>query len=67
MRDRLAQYLPPAALKVKTSEANILAEHKSLVGVSEINAKYRYIQLCRGLKAYGITFFTVKVKFTPCL
>ena len=30
--------------------------------MTEINAKYRYITLCRSLKTYGVTFFLVKVR-----
>jgi talin len=30
--------------------------------MTEINAKYRYVQLCRSLKTYGITFFHCKSK-----
>mgnify|MGYP001591024044 FL=1 len=32
-----------------------------LQGMSELNAKYRYVQLCRSLKTYGVTFFEVRV------
>jgi hypothetical protein len=32
------------------------------VGMTEANAKFRYIQLCRGLKTYGITCFEVLEK-----
>lgn len=30
--------------------------------MSELNAKFRYIQLCRSLRTYGVTFFLVKEK-----
>lgn len=40
-----------------TLEKEILATHKKLVGVKEIAAKHRYVQLVRSLKFYGITFF----------
>jgi len=40
----------------------VAAEHKKLVGMSEINAKYRYIQQCRSLKTYGIRCFEVQQK-----
>lgn len=28
--------------------------------MTELNAKYRYMQLCRSLKTYGVTFFAIK-------
>ena len=30
--------------------------------MSELNAKFRYIQMCRGMPTYGVTFFLVKEK-----
>jgi len=30
--------------------------------MSELNAKFRYIQLCQSLRTYGVTFFLVKEK-----
>jgi len=32
-----------------------------LAGLNELDAKYKYIQLCQNLKTYGVTFFLVKV------
>ena len=29
-------------------------------GHDELQGKYKYVQLCRGLKTYGVTFFLVK-------
>ena len=37
-------------------------EHRKLHSLTELNAKFRYIQLCRSLKTYGVTFFLVKEK-----
>ena len=34
----------------------------SLSGLSELDAKLKYTQLCRSLKTYGVTFFLVKEK-----
>ena len=28
-----------------------------------VSAQHRYVQLCRSLKTYGITFFSIKVSF----
>ena len=32
------------------------------MGLTELNGKLRYIQYCRQLKTYGVTFFLVKEK-----
>ncbi|KAJ3225658.1 Talin-1 [Chytriomyces hyalinus] len=40
----------------------IISEHAKLQGLSDLNAKFRYVQLSRSLKTYGITFFLVKEK-----
>jgi talin len=58
-----AEYLPPSAQKNKNAEKDIINEYRKLVGMSEVNAKYRYVQLCRSLKTYGITFFKTKVPY----
>lgn len=60
----LKQYLPPNYHKniKKGLDEKIFREHKKLVGLVEANAKYRYVQLCRSLKTYGITFFDVQLK-----
>ena len=41
---------------------DIFKEHRKLHNMSELNAKFRYIQLCRSLRTYGVTFFLVKEK-----
>lgn len=33
--------------------------------MSVLNAKFRYIELCRSLRTYGVSFFAVKVH-VPC-
>jgi talin len=38
----------------------VIQNYKKLASLSESNAKYRYVQLCRSLKTWGITFFLVK-------
>jgi talin len=48
-------------VKDKTIEKDIIKEYSKLIGMSEVNAKFRYIQLCRSLKTYGITTFVVKL------
>ncbi|XP_065063830.1 talin-like isoform X3 [Rhopilema esculentum] len=58
----LKDFLPREYSKNKQSDKKSKEEHKSLVGLDELNAKYRYIQLCQNLKTYGVTFFLVKEK-----
>eukprot|EP01117_Protostelium_nocturnum_P014479 TRINITY_DN550_c0_g1_i1.p1 TRINITY_DN550_c0_g1~~TRINITY_DN550_c0_g1_i1.p1 ORF type:complete len:2591 (+),score=755.90 TRINITY_DN550_c0_g1_i1:291-8063(+) len=54
-------FLPVAFHKhIKKLEPMIYNEHKKVVNTKETSAKYRYVQLCRSLKTYGITFFIVK-------
>jgi talin len=38
-----------------------LKEHKKHIGLSELDGKVKYTQLCRSLRTYGVTFFLVKV------
>ncbi|KAJ3364655.1 Talin-1 [Allomyces javanicus] len=69
----LKEYLPEDYRKVKDVEKRIYAEHKKLAGINDLTLKYRYVQLCRSLKTYGVTFFLVKekdpkkAKLLPCL
>lgn len=40
-----------------------LKEYKTnLSGLNELEAKLKFVQLCRSLKTYGVTFFLVKEK-----
>ena len=55
------EYLPKIYQKDATIEADIVKQWKPLVGMEELNAKYRYVQLCRSLKTYGITCFEVQL------
>ena len=57
----LNEFLPREYTKLKAIEKNIFADHRKLHNLSELNAKFRYIQLCRSLRTYGVTFFLVKV------
>ena len=36
-------------------------DHRKLYELSALNAKFRYIELCRSLRTYGVSFFAVKV------
>ena len=42
-------------------EKSIYREHQKLRGIKEEYAKYRYLQLCRNLRAYGTVCFQVKL------
>ena len=39
----------------------LMQEHRACVGMSEVEARYKYTHMARSLKTYGITFFLVKV------
>jgi ribosomal protein S17E len=56
----LKEFLPEEYRKNKDVEKKIFAEHRKLSGLDALSLKYRYTQLCRSLKTYGVTFFTVK-------
>jgi len=57
-------YLPKSYQKDKTMEDLIVKEWKKLVGLDDMNAKYRYVQMCRSLKTYGITSFEASISDT---
>ena len=54
-------FLPPEYQKEKDIEKAVYREHSMLKGTTELNAKFRYVQLMRSLKSYGTSFFVVKV------
>ena len=58
----LTEFLPREYVRIKGIEKNIFSDHRKLHNLSEINARFRYIQLCRSLRTYGVTFFLVKVR-----
>ena len=58
----MKEFVPVEYRKKKDMEKKIFHEHRKLQGMTELNAKFRYVQLCRSLKTYGVTFFEVKVK-----
>eukprot|EP01133_Synstelium_polycarpum_P004292 gene4292-5011_t len=57
---KIKEYMPPSFHKKKDAEKDIYKEFRKLVGMTDTNSKYRYVQLCRSLKTYGITFFQTK-------
>ena len=52
-------------MKVKNVEKKIFGDHRSLMGTSEIDSKYKYVKLARGLPTFGVHFFLVKVRIVP--
>lgn len=58
----LRDYLPPDYAKQKHIERKIFNEHKKYYGLSELEAKAKYVGEARSLPTYGVTFFLVKEK-----
>lgn len=58
----LRELVPIDYVKTRNLEKQIVVEYRKLHGMTELNAKFRYIQLGRSLKTYGVTFFLVKEK-----
>lgn len=58
----LPEFLPKEYVKVKGMERAIYQEYRKHYSLSELNAKFRYIQMCRAMPTYGVTFFLVKEK-----
>ncbi|EPB69166.1 hypothetical protein ANCCEY_11744 [Ancylostoma ceylanicum] len=54
-------FLPKEYAKSKENEKKIVQRYKELSGTSDLDAKSKYVHMCRGLKTYGVTFFLVKV------
>ena len=59
----MKEFLPLGFMKVRNVEKKIFAEHRSLMGTSEIDSKYKYVKLARGLPTFGVHFFLVKVGY----
>jgi len=60
---RIDQILPIQYRKTSKNLFNdMVREWRSIVNMKEIDAKYRYVQLCRSLKTYGVTYYDVKFK-----
>ena len=62
----LKEFLPLGFMKVKNVEKKIFVDHKALMGTSEIDSKYKYVKLARGLPTFGVHFFLVKVSPPFC-
>ncbi|KAI9331954.1 hypothetical protein BDR26DRAFT_1010745 [Obelidium mucronatum] len=61
---KLKELVPAEYRNNRDLPKRIINEHSKLQGLSELNSKFRYVQLSRSLKTYGITFFLVKEKHT---
>ena len=57
MKERL-----PSLYRSKDIEKKVLDEWNKITGMSEFNARMRYIGLCKSLKTFGMTLFKVQVK-----
>ena len=57
--------MPPEYVEEKEIDKRIFQEHRKLQGMTKLNAKVSFVQLCRSLKTYGVTFFLVQVHFSP--
>lgn len=58
----LREFLPKDYCKQKGIEKRVLGFHRRSIGMDELEAKVKYVQLARSLKTYGVTFFLVKEK-----
>ncbi|OQR67172.1 talin-2-like [Tropilaelaps mercedesae] len=58
----LKEFLPKGYTKIKSIDKRIFDLHKKAHGLSEVDAKVKYVQRARSLKTYGVTFFLVKEK-----
>uniref|UniRef100_A0A915B5P5 FERM domain-containing protein n=1 Tax=Parascaris univalens TaxID=6257 RepID=A0A915B5P5_PARUN len=58
----LRELLPKEYAKSRDNEKRIIESYRELAGKSELDAKSKYVHLCRSLITYGVTFFVVKEK-----
>ncbi|KAH3746014.1 actin binding protein [Pelomyxa schiedti] len=59
LKKELIQFLPPRWQKTKKIGDEVFLQYKQVRGVEEVQAKFRYIQLARSLKTYGLTIFPI--------
>ncbi len=59
----MADFIPPQWIKNKNIEKDVLAEYKKFGGMTDVQSKYRYLQVVKSLKTYGVTFFDVRQEF----
>eukprot|EP01105_Mastigella_eilhardi_P018996 TRINITY_DN4445_c0_g3_i1.p1 TRINITY_DN4445_c0_g3~~TRINITY_DN4445_c0_g3_i1.p1 ORF type:complete len:2438 (+),score=701.53 TRINITY_DN4445_c0_g3_i1:98-7411(+) len=65
MKKDLLKFLPPAFVKTKKIDEEILKNYQRLKGVDEKKAKFKYVQFGRALKTYGVTTFPATYKGGP--
>ena len=58
----LKEFLPGSYMKANRIERKIFGEHKALQGLSELDAKSKYVKKARELPTFGVHFFLVKVR-----
>ena len=67
----LSGFLPHECIEIPHAQCVIWKEFNKLQRLTEPEAKFAYIQLCRSLPTYGITIFHVKerskIKLVPIL
>ncbi|GMR53179.1 hypothetical protein PMAYCL1PPCAC_23374, partial [Pristionchus mayeri] len=54
--------LPKEYAKQKENEKKVIQMYRELMGTGDLDAKSKYVHLCKGLNTYGVTFFLVKEK-----
>jgi len=59
LKNELIRFIPPRWIKAKKITDDVLSQYKQLRGIAEVQAKFRYIQLARSLKTYGLTIFNI--------
>jgi talin len=45
--------------KPDQQEKDVITEWKKLINMTDLNAKFRYVQMCRSLRTYGVSCFEV--------
>ncbi len=58
----LREFLPKEYLKARDVDKRVMQHYRECTGMNELDAKVHYVQRCRSLKTYGVTFFLVKEK-----
>ncbi|GMT28060.1 hypothetical protein PFISCL1PPCAC_19357, partial [Pristionchus fissidentatus] len=53
--------LPKEYAKSKETD-KVIQMYRELIGTGDLDAKSKYVHLCKGLNTYGVTFFLVKEK-----
>eukprot|EP00020_Sapocribrum_chincoteaguense_P002348 CAMPEP_0170757832 /NCGR_PEP_ID=MMETSP0437-20130122/14728_1 /TAXON_ID=0 /ORGANISM="Sexangularia sp." /LENGTH=2460 /DNA_ID=CAMNT_0011097027 /DNA_START=49 /DNA_END=7431 /DNA_ORIENTATION=- len=63
LKAKAAEFFPPSMHKKAGDHEKVaFREYRKLTGMTETKAKYRYVQLLRSLRTYGITIFECKLR-----